>query len=450
MSSTAPATHWRTATTPAGPSDREGQRGGRRAELIGRGAACHQRDAGQPLGAESAVGEVGSRIEKSCRSLTGSSHTQNAWIESAIRSGYGSGTEAPALPGRDRRLGNLHRRRHRTRHLAGGGVAQPDGPRAGSRRPAAAPHQQDCHPDHGWACTSWPRPGRSSPRRTTWSPRRPPAIPGSASVTRGRPWAKHTREFQRRWADRYPDVELHLIRTNSATGGLAEGLCDIAVLRTRRRRASASPAPSWVMSGATAPSRLTIRGPDDAPSGCDEIPQRTRADRPAHRDHHPGPVASGRAASRSGKRATSTTGSRSSQRGGGIGITAEGTTAQYRRDGVVFRPLRDAPPIAVQMIWRRRPASLDSRGDRAADRARTGPRRNTETASPGARLASFEGPALTVVGLAEVRGTGPGAAPSRGNGRPGPGSRRPAAPGGSRHAGWARPPAGPAPGRSRS
>jgi hypothetical protein len=39
--------------------------------------------------------------------------------------------------------------------------------------------------------------------------------------------------------------------------------------------------------------------------------------------------------------------------GGGVGITSEGTTAQYRRDGVAFRPLRDAPPIAVQMIWRR-------------------------------------------------------------------------------------------------
>jgi hypothetical protein len=39
--------------------------------------------------------------------------------------------------------------------------------------------------------------------------------------------------------------------------------------------------------------------------------------------------------------------------GGGIGITPEGTTAQYRRDGVVFRRLRGAPPITVQMIWRR-------------------------------------------------------------------------------------------------
>jgi DNA-binding transcriptional LysR family regulator len=43
---------------------------------------------------------------------------------------------------------------------------------------------------------------------------------------------RHTREFQHQWAARYPDVELQLIRTNSATGGLAEGLCDLAVLRT--------------------------------------------------------------------------------------------------------------------------------------------------------------------------------------------------------------------------
>jgi DNA-binding transcriptional LysR family regulator len=38
--------------------------------------------------------------------------------------------------------------------------------------------------------------------------------------------------------------------------------------------------------------------------------------------------------------------------GDGVGITPEGTTAQYRRDGVVFRPLRDAPLVPVQMIWR--------------------------------------------------------------------------------------------------
>ena len=42
----------------------------------------------------------------------------------------------------------------------------------------------------------------------------------------GHAWSamgRHTLEFQRRWADRYPDVELQLIRANSATGGLSEG-----------------------------------------------------------------------------------------------------------------------------------------------------------------------------------------------------------------------------------
>ena len=51
--------------------------------------------------------------------------------------------------------------------------------------------------------------------------------------------------------------------------------------------------------------------------------------------------------------ATSTTGCRSSPPARAWASTPEGTTSQYRRDGVVFRPVRDAPPITVTMIWRR-------------------------------------------------------------------------------------------------
>src|ERR1700740_3243798 len=61
------------------------------------------------------------------------------------------------------------------------------------------------------------------------------ATTGHTRLRIGHAWSamgRHTREFQLRWAARYPDVELHLIRTNSPTGGLAEGLCDLAVLRT--------------------------------------------------------------------------------------------------------------------------------------------------------------------------------------------------------------------------
>src|SRR6185503_972149 len=51
----------------------------------------------------------------------------------------------------------------------------------------------------------------------------------------GHAWAamgEHTVEFQRRWAAQHPDVTLHVVRTNSPTGGLAEGACDVAVVRT--------------------------------------------------------------------------------------------------------------------------------------------------------------------------------------------------------------------------
>src|SRR5262249_17825415 len=61
------------------------------------------------------------------------------------------------------------------------------------------------------------------------------ATTGHTTLRIGHAWSamgRHTREFQRQWAARYPGVELHLIRTNSPTGGLAEGLCDLAVLRT--------------------------------------------------------------------------------------------------------------------------------------------------------------------------------------------------------------------------
>src|SRR5262249_50200730 len=141
------------------------------------------------------------------------------------------------------------------------------------------------------------------------------------------------------------------IRTNSPTGGLAEGLCDLAVLRTaadsnrfasaivghERRYCALAADDPWAR-------RRSIK--------LREVPQRTvlidRRTGTTTPDLWPADtqppmqeicdiddwlaiIAAG----------------------GGIGITPEGTTAQYRRDGVVFRPLQVAPPIAVRMIWRR-------------------------------------------------------------------------------------------------
>jgi DNA-binding transcriptional LysR family regulator len=180
------------------------------------------------------------------------------------------------------------------------------------------------------------------------------ATTGHTTLRIGHPWSamgRHTREFQRRWAARYPEVELQLIRTNSATGGLAEGLCDIAVLRTtvdgnrfatavvghERRYCALAADDPWARRRSIRLAELSQRTvlidrrtgtttPDLWPAGARPQLQNTR-----DIDDWLAIIAAG----------------------GGVGITPEGTTVQYRRDGVVFRPLRDAPPITVQMIWRR-------------------------------------------------------------------------------------------------
>jgi DNA-binding transcriptional LysR family regulator len=177
---------------------------------------------------------------------------------------------------------------------------------------------------------------------------------GHAQLHIGHAWStfgRHTAEFQRRWQDRYPDVDVHLIRHNTPTAGLSEGLCDLAVVRT--------PIDLRPWSHALAGyERRFVALADDDPWArrrslrMAEIPGRTLAiDRrvgtttldlwppgaqPAAEytqdiDDWLAAIASGRC----------------------VGVTPESTAAQYRRDGIAYRPLRDAPPVLVHLVWRR-------------------------------------------------------------------------------------------------
>ncbi|MFI9842148.1 LysR family transcriptional regulator [Nonomuraea sp. NPDC051941] len=180
------------------------------------------------------------------------------------------------------------------------------------------------------------------------------ATTGHTRLRIGHAWSamgRHTAEFQRRWHDRYPGIELHLIRHNTPTGGLAEGLCDLAVVRTpidtrryahalvgheRRYLALASDDP-WA-------GRRNIR--------LDEIRERTlvvdrrtgtttldlwpEGARPATEYTHD--IDDWLAAIATGRR---------------VGVTPQATANQYRRDGITYRPLRDADPVPVHLIWRR-------------------------------------------------------------------------------------------------
>jgi DNA-binding transcriptional LysR family regulator len=181
------------------------------------------------------------------------------------------------------------------------------------------------------------------------------AAAGHTRLRIGHAWSamgRHTRQFQRRWAADHPSVELHVIRANTPTGGLAEGLCDIAVLRSpvdsrtyasavvghERRVCAVSADDPWARRRSIAmgeipqrvlliDSRTGTTTPDLWPAGARPQVQDVTRDI----DDWLSVIAAG----------------------GAVGITPEGTMSQYRRDGVVFRPLRDAPPITVTMIWRR-------------------------------------------------------------------------------------------------
>ncbi|KOG46992.1 LysR family transcriptional regulator [Streptomyces decoyicus] len=180
------------------------------------------------------------------------------------------------------------------------------------------------------------------------------ATTGHTRLRIGHAWSamgRHTAEYQRRWAARYPDVELHLIRTNSATGGLAEGLCDLAVVRTafddarfasavvgheRRYCAMAADDP-WARRRSIAlcdiRERTLLIDRRTGTTTADLWPASARpvVEHTQDIDDWLALIATGRT----------------------VGITPESTVNQYRRDGIVFRRLRDAAPIAVHLIWRR-------------------------------------------------------------------------------------------------
>jgi DNA-binding transcriptional LysR family regulator len=180
------------------------------------------------------------------------------------------------------------------------------------------------------------------------------ATTGHTRLRIGHAWAamgRHTREFQRRWAARYPDTELQLIRSNSATGGLAEGLCDIAVMRI--------PADGRRFESAVVGDerRYCALAADDPWARRRSVRLSELADRTVLVDRRTGTTTpelwppDARPEIRETREMDDWLAVIAA--GGPVGVTAEGTTTQYRRDGVVFRPLRDAPPIAVRVIWRR-------------------------------------------------------------------------------------------------
>ena len=175
---------------------------------------------------------------------------------------------------------------------------------------------------------------------------------GATRLRIGHAWSamgRHTVDFQRRWAALHPGTALHLVRTNSPTAGLAEGACDVAVLRvspdprrfasalvgTERRMCALAADDPWArrrsLRLAEIAERTLLVDRRTGTTTAELWPEGARPaiEHTADVDDWLTAIATGRC----------------------VGVTAEGTAAQYQRPGVVYRPVRDAEPIAVRLAW---------------------------------------------------------------------------------------------------
>ncbi|WP_432198022.1 LysR family transcriptional regulator [Streptomyces sp. bgisy027] len=178
------------------------------------------------------------------------------------------------------------------------------------------------------------------------------ATSGHARLRMGYAWAalgRHTPAFQRRWAAAHPGTDLQLVRANSSTAGLAEGACDLSVVRKPvddRRFDSAIVGLERRLCAVAADDplarRRSVRLADlsgrtlvvDRRTGTTTTDLWPPDSRPAIEETHDVDdwltvISTGRC----------------------LGMTAEATAHQYPRPGVVYRPVRDAEPIAVRLAW---------------------------------------------------------------------------------------------------
>ncbi len=178
-------------------------------------------------------------------------------------------------------------------------------------------------------------------------------VAADAEVRVGYAWSalgRHTTPLQRRWSAEHPGSTLVFVQAGTSTAGLLEGAAAIAVTRRQldeRRFCSAllgvEPRYAALAADHTLARRraLHIRDFAGATVGIDARTGTTSEDLwppdaapAATRDTHNVDewltlIAAGQA----------------------IGITSVATTWQHPRPGIVYRPVRDTPPVPVWLAW---------------------------------------------------------------------------------------------------
>ncbi|MFC9926269.1 LysR family transcriptional regulator [Streptomyces sp. NPDC127190] len=178
------------------------------------------------------------------------------------------------------------------------------------------------------------------------------ATSGHSRLRVGYAWSalgRHTVAFQRRWSAGHPATDLHLVRVNSPSAGLAEGTCDLAVVR----RAVDDRRFDTAIVGLER--RLCALAADDPLARRRSVRLAELSDRLLLVDRRTG-TATPELWPPGARPTTEETHDVDDwltviATGRGIGVTAESTANQYPRPGIVYRPVRDAEPVAVRLAW---------------------------------------------------------------------------------------------------
>ena len=160
----------------------------------------------------------------------------------------------------------------------------------------------------------------------------------------------HTVTVQRAWAQEHPGTDLVFVQSSTATAGLAEGLVDVAVLRRplQDARVATAVVGTEVRYAALATGDPLARGRG---VGLADFSGRTIAvdPRTGTTDAELWPAGQGPTVRREvhGIEDFLTC----VAAGQAVGITSVATTRQHRRPGIVYRRVRDAPPLTVTLAW---------------------------------------------------------------------------------------------------
>ena len=176
---------------------------------------------------------------------------------------------------------------------------------------------------------------------------------GAEDLRLGYAWSalgRHTVEVQRRWTAAHPGRLLLPVASNTPTAGLAEGLCDVAVLRrpVEDRR--------FVVERVGSEARYAVLARTDPLARRSSVRLADFAGRT---------VARGQRTGTTGEHLWTTGAAPAGYldtheiedflvvvaTGRAIGMTPESTTRQHRRDEITYRRVRDAPPVEVALGW---------------------------------------------------------------------------------------------------